>query len=276
MVLALPTQGQETVTEKTSGDAPKQDAADGLVQGNAQTPSSSAAGATSGAGTGDVQTPESIKVKVGLTIFEIVVLGGLAFFFGRYLNDLSKLQDVKWDQEKIECLTPTCDVGKLKAYTYKFGDPLKNVKLVFAVKEAKDFEIISGSVQRYEVSILNFISTKKYIAEGRLEALPKDDPERNNTTTFEFNLNELSPNQIYEMGLILKDKNRTSFNNYGHFEIRDADNRVYDAKGLGRTDYLRLYLTEVIVISAIVSVLILAVGFILIWKGPSFFSRRKF
>lgn len=212
--------------------------------------------------------------KTALTIIEGIVLAVLGFAFGNYYLQLSRSQEIRWTHSPMECLNaPSCTSGRMIIDVYKLGgDPQPHTRLVYATLNPTIHTITDKSVQKYDVSLLNWIaSPKKDPAIGTFKSLSKDDPELNPASAVDYDLNQLEAGQVYEMSVIVR-SNSANLVNAGRFEIRDVNDQLVGYQGLRARDWLHLYLVEGIVFGVVLLALsgVLVIG--VIWKGKRFFK----
>jgi hypothetical protein len=213
-------------------------------------------------------------IKTAATIIEAIVLGVLGFGFGNYYLQLSRSEEVRWTHAPTECLNaPACTSGRTVIDVYKLGgNPEPRTRFLYAVFDPSINAIADKSVQKYDVSLLNWIvSPKKDPAIGTFKSLGNDDPEINATSAIDFELNQLETGQVYELTVLVR-SNSANLANVGRFEIRDLNGHQIGYQRLRFRDQLHLYLVEGIVFG----ILLLAVSAIVItgaiWKGKRFFN----
>jgi len=202
-----------------------------------------------------------------------VIMGLVAFLTKPYFNSLKAFEAVKWEQVNFERnKSNASNMKKERINIYRLGEkPLENLRLAFTIEDSQSYEIIRGTLQKYEKSLFNvFLSNKKYYdVEGSyLTGEAK-------TSKYLFLIDKLSPDWIYELALDIKSKNGKPIENYGYFILRDEeDARVTDAsyKGLEFKDYLRLYITE---ISFMADLFLLAVTMMTSWIMVRQFFKLK-
>ena len=216
-------------------------------------------------------SPRSLIIKSVLTVIEGIVLCVVGFAFGTYYVNLSKTSDIRWEYEPLECINPqVCDVARVNISIYKLGgETAKDARLLFAVTDPKVCTVVGGSVQRSNVSLFAKIVSRKEQAHGAVAALPPGDPELNESTAFDYTVNELEPGYRYDLTVILK-SNAKVFNS--HFQIVDKMDHSVGYEHLTRQNYITLYLVEVLVVTIISFVLLAILIFGLTWKGKRFLA----
>ncbi|HSE17363.1 MAG TPA: hypothetical protein VLB46_09930 [Pyrinomonadaceae bacterium] len=207
-----------------------------------------------------------------LTIIEGIVLCVVGFAFGTYYMDLSKENEIRWEYEPLECINPkVCDIARVNISIYKLGgETTKDARLLFAVADPKVCTVVGGSVQRSNVSLFEKIVSRKEQAHGAVAALPSGDPELNESTAFDYTVNELEPGYRYELTVILKGKGANAFKS--HFQIVDKMDHSVGHEHLTTQNYITLYLVEVLVVSIISFVVLAILVFGLTWKGRRFLA----
>ena len=221
--------------------------------------------------------------KIILSVVEGLLIAAICFGFGTFYSNLSKSTDVRWEYQPSECLNPpVCDVSKLSIAIYKLGgEATKDARLVFTVTDARSYEVLGGSVQRSSFGIFNkILSESKEEALGSRATLSGKDPEVNESTTFDYTLNQLEAGYRYDLTLILKTK-IGKFSDYANFQVVNKLDQPVGRQSLTRTNYFSLYFAEAFVLTIIFVVVLSIFIFGITWKGRKFFApfgkifRRK-
>ena len=222
--------------------------------------------------------------KIILSVIEGLLIAAICFGFGTFYSNLSKSTDIRWEYEPSECLNPpVCDVSKLSIAIYKLGgETTKGARLLFAVTDPDSYQVLDGSVQRSSVGILNRILSESKEKEGigSRATISGNDPELNESTTFDYTINELEPGYRYDLTLTIKSKTG-KFSDYANFQVVNKLDQPIGHQSLTRANYISLYFAEAFVLTIIFVVALSVFIFGITWKGRKFFApvgkpfRRK-
>jgi hypothetical protein len=204
--------------------------------------------------------------KVISSILTTIIVPLVGFAMLAEYRSLEAFDGVKWDQGKR-----VSDISEGKTeilHIYRFGEkPLQDVMINFIFEPPEDYKIESASLQRYERSLLGLLlSPHKYEAHGSAFT--------EGGVAYSFRVDELSSDWIYELTLEIKSLKGTPVSHYGALELRSKEGTEIGDKGLSSADYLRLYISAV-VLGGIVA--LAAFGFGTWWgiRGIIRRSRRR-
>jgi len=213
---------------------------------------------------------EGMREKIILAIINAVVISGSVGLITQQFFSLKNFEDVKFEMDKIECLSPNCDTARQRFFVYRFGEkPIPNVNFKIKIDNS-DYTIVDGTQSVKEIEKSLFFSSEGKETGG--SKITFQDPELSTANSYGYKLPQLSSDWIYKLQFDVKTTGDNSFKNYIIFQIDDEAKKRYKHQNRTFYDYLRLYLIEALVISIF---FVIILGFLIWFGGKRFITSRR-